>query len=163
MPAAAALYHHLLSLVYHFRISSMSGPAACALLHADLFEVDAAAARVDHIACHGRVAKRLDMLRMLPMCQGSNVGGGFRSGGGGNEPPFFFIVNFQVKYTPCSVILLQVHYVTCVCVDTACHVWCAAAPMHRLKTLPMCHGNEGGKVGSCEEPSFFFIVNFQVQ
>ncbi|KAG5184430.1 hypothetical protein JKP88DRAFT_244797 [Tribonema minus] len=66
-----------------------AGPAACALLHADLFEVDAAAERVDHVARHGRAAKRLAALQL-----------------DGEGAPFVFIVNFQVRMSHSVVVAL---------------------------------------------------------
>jgi Protein ENHANCED DISEASE RESISTANCE 2, C-terminal len=57
-----------------------AGASALQLLHADIFEVDAAAGRVDHIALHGRAARRLRAFDFE-----------------GESAPFVFIVNFQVR------------------------------------------------------------------
>jgi Protein ENHANCED DISEASE RESISTANCE 2, C-terminal len=66
-----------------------AGASALQLLHADVFELDAAAGRVDHIALHGRAARRLRAFDFE-----------------GESAPFVFIVNFQVRQLHFLVFLL---------------------------------------------------------
>jgi Protein ENHANCED DISEASE RESISTANCE 2, C-terminal len=67
-----------------------AGASALQLLHADVFEVDAAAGRVDHIALHGRAARRLRAFDFE-----------------GESAPFIFIVNFQVRTAEHTHVLLS--------------------------------------------------------